>query len=182
MGVQHTTNFLTLSGISAAYGNSPRVVDQVSFSLNEGELGCLLGPSGCGKTTVLRSIGGFHQILEGQIELNQVLLSSKRADSPTIDISPDQRNVGMVFQDHALFPHLSIARNVAFGLDHLGKSERAARVSQMLDLVGMGAWHSRYPHELSGGQAQRVAIARAIAPQPKLLLLDEPFSNLDYKF
>lgn len=169
-----TDEFLKISNIRAAYDNAAPVVDDVSFVLQEGELGCLLGPSGCGKTTILCSISGFQDVQAGSIELAGRVISSEKNN-----IAPEQRNVGMVFQDHALFPHLTVAENVGFGLSKVAKKERTAQIDKLLELVGMQDYHQQYPHELSGGQSQRVALARAIAPQPKLLLMDEPFSNLD---
>jgi len=166
--------FLSLNNISACYDKHTMTVKNVSFSLAEGELACLLGPSGCGKTTILRAISGFQTLETGEIHLNGIELSS-----PDVCIEPEQRNVGMVFQDHALFPHLSIAENIAFGLKQLTKHEQQQRIENLLELVGMQDYANQYPHELSGGQSQRVALARAIAPRPKLLLMDEPFSNLD---
>ena len=165
--------FLSVDSISAAYDKA-LVIDDISFNLNEGELACLLGPSGCGKTTILRAISGFQNIESGNITLDQNILASK-----SINVLPEKRNVGMVFQEHALFPHLTLAKNISFGLHKLSKNEQQKKTQTMLDLIGMPEYGDRYPHELSGGQAQRVALARAIAPQPKLLLLDEPFSNLD---
>ena len=166
-------SFLSLENVSASYDKAS-VIENVSFSLQEGELACLLGPSGCGKTTILRAISGFQSVTQGSISLAGNIISNT-----TTMLNPEQRGVGMVFQDHALFPHLSIAENVGFGLAKLNKKEKLNRVSRLLDLVGMSAYKSKYPHELSGGQSQRVALARAIAPQPSLLLMDEPFSNLD---
>lgn len=166
--------FLQVEHLSAAYDKQEPVVNDVSFKLKEGELACLLGPSGCGKTTILRAISGFQSIRSGTIHLDAQLLSTS-----STSLAPEKRNVGMVFQDHALFPHLSIADNVGFGLQKLSRAARNTRVQDLLDLVGMRAHLDKYPHELSGGQSQRVALARAIAPQPKLLLMDEPFSNLD---
>jgi iron(III) transport system ATP-binding protein len=166
--------FLDVENISASYDGIKPVVDNVCFSLEEGELGCLLGPSGCGKTTILRAISGFQKIRAGQISLQGRVISG-----PQTNLNPEQRNVGMVFQDHALFPHLNIAQNVGFGLHMHKPVERSKRTIDMLELVGMAEYHNSYPHELSGGQSQRVALARAIAPQPQLLLMDEPFSNLD---
>lgn len=168
------SSFLQVDHLSAAYDKQEAVVSDVSFKLQEGELACLLGPSGCGKTTILRAISGFQSIRSGSICLDGQMLST-----PSISMAPEKRNVGMVFQDHALFPHLSIADNVGFGLHKLPRAARTTRVHDLLDLVGMRAHVDKYPHELSGGQSQRVALARAIAPQPKLLLMDEPFSNLD---
>jgi len=165
--------FLSVSNINAAYDQQD-VVNDVSFSLEEGQLACLLGPSGCGKTTILRAISGFQKLKSGSISLGNDLLCDARHA-----LAPEQRNVGMVFQDHALFPHLNIFENVGFGLKNLSKLEQKSRITDLLNLVGMGNHSNKYPHELSGGQSQRVALARAIAPQPKLLLMDEPFSNLD---
>ena len=165
--------FLKLTDVSAAYDKKP-IIEQINFDLAEGELACLLGPSGCGKTTILRAISGFQSLLSGQIELDGKILANLKTN-----VLPEHRNIGMVFQDHALFPHLSIADNIGFGLRKHNSKERAETVKRMLDLIDMPNYQDRFPHELSGGQSQRVALARAIAPQPKLLLLDEPFSNLD---
>ena len=167
-------NFLQLNNISVGYNTEKPIVKELSFTLQEGELACLLGPSGCGKTTVLRAISGFQEISSGYISLHNTRLS----DTSTL-VSPERRNIGMVFQDHALFPHLSIAENVAFGLSNLDKPAREERVLSLLKLVGLIDHRAHYPHELSGGQSQRAALARAMAPRPKLLLMDEPFSNLD---
>ena len=144
----------------------------LSFSLERGTIGCLLGPSGCGKTTVLRCIAGFETPRAGRILLNGVVVSSAQTSLP-----PEKRRIGMVFQEHALFPHLTAARNIAFGLSHGDVSEK--RVQELALLTGITELLGKYPHELSGGQQQRVALARALAPRPELLLLDEPFSNLD---
>jgi iron(III) transport system ATP-binding protein len=156
-----------------AYGERV-VVRGMSFSLAPGAIGCLLGPSGCGKTTVLRCLAGFEPIIGGSIALGGRVVSS--AD---VRLPPEARGVGMVFQDFALFPHLTVSRNVAFGLRRLGAAELQRRVDRMLELVGLTHAANAWPHELSGGQQQRVALARALAPQPQLMLLDEPFSNLD---
>ena len=145
-----------------------------SLTLAEGDIGCLLGPSGCGKTTVLRCIAGLEPIQGGEIRLHGQAMSRPGKTAP-----PEARRVGFVFQDYALFPHLDIAANVGFGLRRIPRKERDARVAELLSLVGMGDAGEKYPHELSGGQMQRVALARALAPGPQLLLLDEPFSNLD---
>ena len=142
------------------------------LALQAGSICCLLGPSGCGKTTVLRCIAGFERVTEGSIRVADALVSSA-----ALHTAPERRRIGMVFQDYALFPHLNVARNVGFGLSD-PKAARA-RVAQLLEMVGLAGVALRYPHELSGGQQQRVALARALAPAPKLLLLDEPFSNLD---
>jgi iron(III) transport system ATP-binding protein len=149
-------------------------VDGLSLHLRHGEIGCLLGPSGCGKTTVLRAIAGFEPVVRGTVRLD-----GREIATPAGGLPPDQRGVGMVFQDYALFPHLSVADNVGFGLRRLPRRERSAVAARLLDLVGLGNLADRYPHELSGGQQQRVAVARAVAPQPRLVLMDEPFSNLD---
>jgi iron(III) transport system ATP-binding protein len=164
---------LELNNISQAYGRN-WVVKNLTLSLEKGQIGCLLGASGCGKTTVLRTIAGFEPLLRGEIVLNGVTVS--RED---LTIPPARRAIGMVFQDYALFPHLTLFDNVAFGLRGLERRERIVRVGEMLELVGLDRSHDKYPHEISGGQQQRVALARALAPRPALLLLDEPFSNLD---
>lgn len=153
---------------------SKEVLKGVTFSLLPGEIGCLLGPSGCGKTTVLRLIAGFDAPRDGEI-----YLADRRVSAPGMAVPPEARKIGMMFQDYALFPHLTVAGNIGFGLRHLDPDARAHRLSAMLETVGLSGRANAYPHELSGGQQQRVALARAIAPQPKLLLLDEPFSNLD---
>jgi iron(III) transport system ATP-binding protein len=137
-------------------------------------IGCLLGPSGCGKTTVLRCIAGFERVTRGEIVLHGETMSR-----PGRTVPAERRRIGMVFQDYALFPHLTVSRNIAFGLRTASQAERAARVAELLDIIGLHQVASRYPHELSGGQQQRVALARALAPRPELMLLDEPFSNLD---
>jgi len=142
--------------------------------VNTGSLVCLLGPSGCGKTTVLRSIAGFQPLDDGEI-----LINNRSVSLPGYTLPPEKRRLGMVFQDYALFPHLNIADNVAFGLRRLSKQKSSATVAAMLDIVGLSDMGTRFPHELSGGQQQRVALARALAPQPDLILMDEPFSNLD---
>ena len=164
---------LELKNIRHAYGPQ-RVINDLSLTLKKGAIGCLLGPSGCGKTTVLRCIAGFEPISAGEIILGGTLISSLRFSVP-----PERRHIGMVFQDYALFPHLSVSDNVGFGLHRLQKAERAARIAEMLQTVGLTDAAEKYPHQLSGGQQQRVALARALAPRPNLLLLDEPFSNLD---
>lgn len=147
------------------------ILRNLTFTLDSGEIGCLLGASGCGKTTALRTLAGFHPNARGQIRLgDQWLLRDNLA------LPAHQRRVGLVFQDHALFPHLSVQDNIGFGLH---RSLRPARVRQLLEMTGLGALAKAYPHQLSGGQQQRVALARAMAPHPALLLLDEPFSNLD---
>jgi iron(III) transport system ATP-binding protein len=164
---------LEVENLRHAYGHHEVVAD-LSFSLARGAIGCLLGPSGCGKTTVLRCIAGFEAIRAGEIRLAGRTVSAAGRMVP-----PEQRRIGMVFQDYALFPHLAVADNIAFGLHDTRREERAARVRELAELVGLSAALDKYPHEISGGQQQRVALARALAPRPELLLLDEPFSNLD---
>ncbi len=158
----------------AAGRRSSRVLHDFSLQLEAGAIGCLLGPSGCGKTTVLRAIAGFEPLTAGTIRLGRVLLSG-----PDVQLTPERRRVGMMFQEYALFPHLTAAQNVAFGLRRNARAARDRRVAEMLALVGLNDAGARHPHELSGGQQQRIALARALAPAPALLLLDEPFSNLD---
>ena len=167
--------FLDVSKLEVHYaGRSKPAVNGVSFSLQAGKIGVLIGPSGCGKTTLLRAVAGLECAQSGSIKLAGQIVSSKAAH-----IAAESRRIGMVFQDYTLFPHLDVAHNVAFGLSHLPGAQRRQRVGDVLELVGLGSSHKRYPHELSGGQQQRVALARALAPKPRLLLLDEPFSNLD---
>jgi len=156
---------------------SNEVIRGLSLSLEKGSIGCLLGASGCGKTTVLRCIAGFEPVQAGEIWLNGQLVSRRGVRIPTED-----RRVGMVFQDYALFPHLTVAQNVGFGLRDGDRAARAHRVDEALETVQLGALRDKYPDELSGGQQQRIALARALAPRPDLLLLDEPFSNLDVEF
>lgn len=164
---------LILDSVVLGYAGKP-VVSGLSFSLAPGEIGCLLGGSGCGKTTVLRAIAGFEPLQSGRIALNGHWV----ADAGW-QLAPERRQIGMVFQDYALFPHMSVADNVAFGLRDWTGADKRHRVEEMLALVGLADAGQRYPHQLSGGQQQRVALARALAPGPTLLLLDEPFSNLD---
>lgn len=167
------TPMLELQGLHQSYG-AYEVVHGLSMRLARGEIGCLLGPSGCGKTTVLRCIAGFEGVTRGEIRLNGRCVSRPDHIEP-----PEKRRIGMVFQDYALFPHLTVAQNIAFGLHGVPKAERAARVAEYIEAVGLAGHGEKFPHQLSGGQQQRVALARALAPQPDLLLLDEPFSNLD---
>ena len=164
---------LELRQLSHAYGKHT-VVDGLSLRLAPGEIGCLLGPSGCGKTTVLRCIAGFERPDAGLIQVGDEVVSS-----PAGHVPAERRRIGMVFQDYSLFPHLSVAANIAFGLRAMAPAARKARVDELLVLVGLPGHADKYPHELSGGQQQRVALARALGPRPRLLLLDEPFSSLD---
>ena len=168
------SSVLELRHVSCAYETGRPAVQGVSFAAREGEILCLLGPSGCGKTTILRAIAGFEPVRSGQLFLSGQLVSSPDVMTPT-----ESRHVGMVFQEYALFPHLRVQDNIAFGLHHLARSERASRVQEMLRLTGLEGFERRHPHELSGGQQQRVALARALVQNPVVLLLDEPFSNLD---
>ncbi|MGL1861400.1 MAG: ABC transporter ATP-binding protein [Pseudodesulfovibrio sp.] len=166
------STLLAVNGIDKFYDDF-HVIKSVSFALEEGEIGCLLGPSGCGKTTLLRTIAGFEDIAAGSISIGGSVVAG------TAFAAPEKRNIGMVFQDYALFPHLSVGDNVAFGLNDMPAVERDKRVADLLVTVGLEGENNQFPHELSGGQQQRVALARALAPEPKLLLMDEPFSNLD---
>jgi iron(III) transport system ATP-binding protein len=150
------------------------VVERVDFALASGELAALLGPSGCGKTTTLRAIAGFHEPAGGRI-----LLRGTAVAGDGVAVPPEKRGIGFVFQDLALFPHLDVAGNVGFGLHRVAPEQRAARVADLIGRLELRGLESRRPHELSGGQQQRVAVARALAPNPDLLLLDEPFSSLD---
>lgn len=167
--------FIDVSDVQVRYpGRHKAAVDQVSFGLEKGQMGVLIGPSGCGKTTLLRAVAGLETIHSGSIRMNDRTISADGTHVPA-----ESRRIGMVFQDFALFPHLSVEKNIDFGLVHWPSAKRQARVRDMLSLVGLTTSAKRYPHELSGGQQQRVALARALAPEPLLLLLDEPFSNLD---
>ena len=167
--------FLELSQLDIQYPGRPvPAVQGVNLSLRAGDIGVLIGPSGCGKTTLLRAVAGLEPVSGGK-----VLLSDRVVSQAGHTVPAEQRRIGMVFQDYALFPHMDVGRNVGFGIEHLPKTERTRRVAEVLTLVGLEGAEKRFPHELSGGQQQRVALARALAPKPDLLLLDEPFSNLD---
>ncbi|MDQ3287503.1 MAG: ABC transporter ATP-binding protein [Pseudomonadota bacterium] len=164
---------LELHDVAVGYGNLP-VLEQASLVLEDGQIGCLLGPSAAGKTTLLRAVAGFEPLLSGRIiAAGQVLAGDG------IHLAPENRRIGMVFQDHALLPHLSVLDNVRFGLFRQPRAQALQRAHDMLDLVGLSGTADRHPHQISGGQQQRVALARALAPQPRLVLLDEPFSSLD---
>jgi len=168
-------SLLRLERLTKRYGpQDPPAVDNLTLALGKGEILSLLGPSGCGKTTTLRLIAGFERPDAGVVEIG-----SKVMTDATTFIPPERRGVGVVFQEYTLFPHLTVGENIAFGLRKLSSPSRAQRLAEMLEIVGLTPFAHRYPHELSGGQQQRVALARALAPRPSLLLLDEPFSNLD---
>jgi iron(III) transport system ATP-binding protein len=170
-----TVPHLSIERLSVSYpGALQPTVEGLSLQLDRGAIGCLLGASGCGKTTVLRALAGFIRPGKGTIHL-----AGRRIADASTSVAPENRHIGMVFQDFALFPHLSVSENIAFGLGRLAAAARRDRVAQMLSLTNLQDQAKRYPHELSGGQQQRVALARALAPQPALLLLDEPFSSLD---
>jgi len=164
---------LQVKEIECRYRNQT-VINRLSLHVNRGSLVCLLGSSGCGKTTVLRAIAGFEPVYHGKITMEDTLLSKPGFREP-----PERRKLGMVFQDYALFPHMNIFQNVSFGLRDKSSPIKKQIVERLLNLVGMAGFEKRFPHELSGGQQQRVALARALAPQPEIILMDEPFSNLD---
>ena len=170
-------SYIQLHNVCKQFGaaGSP-AVNNVSLSMAEGSILTLLGPSGCGKTTTLRMIAGFERPTSGTIRI-----AGETVCSDTFSLPAEKRGIGMVFQDYALFPHLTVEKNVAFGLNKWGRKERRERTLEVLELVGLANYATRYPYELSGGQQQRVSLARALAPKPKVLLLDEPFSNLDVK-
>jgi iron(III) transport system ATP-binding protein len=164
---------IALRGLTKRFGTLV-AVDDFDLEVSRGEIVGILGPSGCGKTTTLRLISGFEEPDGGSVWLNGQKVAGEGAWRP-----PERRAVGIVFQDYALFPHLNVAANVSFGLQNVPRRQRKGRLGQMLELVGLAGLEKRYPHQLSGGQRQRVALARALAPLPVVLLLDEPFSNLD---
>ena len=164
---------LDFTDVTHAYERTP-ILRGVSFTVEPGMIACLLGASGCGKTTVLRCIAGFEPVRSGTVALDGTVMSTKGLSVP-----PENRRIGVVFQDYALFPHLTVAGNIGFGLRTATAAGREARVRELLGIVGLAESGTKYPQELSGGQQQRVALARALAPRPQLLLLDEPFSNLD---
>lgn len=164
---------LLLKGLSYHY-DGQQVIKSLNLAVEKNEIVCLLGSSGCGKTTTLKAIAGLIKPQQGSLTINDTLMSDEASF-----VAPQHRNIGMMFQDYALFPHLTVEKNIAFGLKGLSASEKQARVDEMLSLVHLDGYGARYPHELSGGQQQRVAMARALAYKPSLLLLDEPFSNID---
>ncbi|MBP6819757.1 ABC transporter ATP-binding protein [Ferrovibrio sp. MS7] len=164
---------LILRDVSHRYGDR-LAVDHVALAIGAGEIFCLLGPSGCGKSTTLRIAAGLEDLQQGEVSI-----SGRRVAGPGLNLPTEARHVGMVFQDHALFPHLSVADNIAFGLSQLGAAERRQRAELWAGRVGLTAHLDVFPHRLSGGEQQRVALARALAPEPAVMLLDEPFSSLD---
>ncbi|MFC4736205.1 ABC transporter ATP-binding protein [Bacillus daqingensis] len=168
-------SFIQLDNITKSFSTTGRpAVDGLSLKIKEGEIVSLLGPSGCGKTTTLRMIAGFENPTSGTIRIDGASIVSESNSLP-----PEKRGIGMVFQDYALFPHMTIAKNVMFGLNKWKSREKKKRVKEVLDLVGLEEYADRFPSQLSGGQQQRVALARALAPKPHVVLMDEPFSNLD---
>jgi ABC-type sulfate/molybdate transport systems ATPase subunit len=160
---------LSVVGVSRRIGERS-VVDDVSFDVADGELLALVGPSGCGKSTLLRIVAGLDEAAGGRVVLDGVDVSA---------LPPERRRIGLVFQDHALFPHRTVEQNIAFGLRHLDRGSRSRRVGELLELVRLPGVGGRYPHQLSGGEQQRIALARALAPDPAVVLLDEPFASLD---
>ncbi len=165
-----TPALISVRGVHVSFGDTDALRD-LTLDVPTGALLALVGPSGCGKTTALRVIAGFQDVERGSVEIR-----GREVLGPDVNVAPEKRNVGMVFQDYALFPHISVEENVGYGVSG---SDRVSRVSEVLDLVGLTGYEARFPHELSGGEQQRVALARALAPSPDVVLLDEPFSNLD---
>lgn len=166
---------IVISDVSFGYNANDMVLHSVSLTVQPGKFVCLVGPSGCGKSTLLRLIAGLERPLSGSISIGDMVVSN----GSVLHMPPEQRSVGLVFQQPSLFPHLTVADNIAFGMQHLSRDEQQKRVAELLDKIGLEAQKFCYPHMLSSGQHQRVALARAIAPMPKVMLLDEPFANLD---
>lgn len=169
---------LSVKNLSCQYQKNS-ILSDLSISVNAGEILCLLGPSGCGKTTLLKAIAGLIETTCGEITLKERVLLQQKHSKSTINVTANKRDLGMIFQDYALFPHLSIADNIAFSISSLPSQQQQVIVNDLLSLVDLNGLSERFPHQLSGGQQQRVAIARALARDPKVLLLDEPFSNID---
>lgn len=168
-------SIIEIRNLSFSYGRRQApVIDKFSFEMQKGEIVGVQGASGNGKSTLLRLIAGLEVPSEGEIQIN-----GRKVVDPTTFIQPERRGVGMVFQDYALFPHMNVRKNIEFALHRMHRQERTKRLEEMLELVQLSDYQERYPHELSGGQQQRVALARAMAPKPNVLLMDEPFSNLD---
>lgn len=167
--------YLTIENLKFKYKNADDwIIHDLSLDLEDGEVLSILGQSGSGKSTILRLISGLETPQSGEIKINKKMMCNK-----STCVTPEKRGVGMVFQDYALFPHMTVEKNITYGLTGLSRKEKLERVEEVLNLVELNEVSKRYPHELSGGQQQRIALARAIAPKPSLLLLDEPFSNLD---
>ncbi|MCG7344948.1 ABC transporter ATP-binding protein [Sporosarcina sp. ACRSL] len=167
--------FIDIQNLSFTYSNSSmKAINDISFTVEKGEVISILGRSGSGKSTILRIIAGLEMPNGGSFILN----GKKIMDTRTF-IQPEKRGIGMVFQDYALFPHMNVEENILFGLSKMSRNDKKKRTNEVLELVELEGFEKRYPHQLSGGQQQRVALARAIAPEPDLILLDEPFSNLD---
>ncbi|WP_045493371.1 ABC transporter ATP-binding protein [Vibrio hyugaensis] len=164
---------LSIKNLTCQYDDQT-VLESLSLEVEQGQIVCLLGASGCGKTTLLKAIAGLLPLSSGQMSLNCLTIDDGKNWLP-----PERRNIGMIFQDYALFPHLTVAENIAFGLKNESAQQKLIKVEEMLGLVHLKGYGDRYPHQLSGGQQQRVAIARSLAYKPDLLLLDEPFSNID---
>lgn len=167
---------IKLNNITFGYDNNKKdlILNKFDCDMSMGRIISILGESGSGKSTILRLLAGLETPQSGEIQMNDETFFDNK-----INVSPEKRGIGMVFQDYALFPHLTVKKNIQYGLSSLKKSERESRIQEVLSLVHLEGMENRYPHELSGGQQQRVALARAIAPRPEILLLDEPFSNLD---
>lgn len=166
--------FITINNLRFCYKNKEHIIDKFNLEIKQGEIVSILGESGSGKSTILRLISGLEVPCHGSIHIDNQVMSDDHHF-----VLPEKRGIGMVFQDYALFPHMTVAENIQFGLKRLSRKEKRQRLNEVLELVNMTKFAKRYPHELSGGQQQRVALARALAPKPSLLLLDEPFSNLD---
>lgn len=167
--------YVDIKKLSFKYDNSKKnVLDNFSLEIAQGDIVAILGESGCGKSTLLRLIAGLEAPSNGEISINGKIMVNDR-----IFIQPEHRGVGMLFQDYALFPHMTVVENIGFGLHKLNKNDKKERIKEVLELVNLSGYEKRYPYELSGGQQQRVALARAIAPKPAILSMDEPFSNLD---
>ncbi len=165
---------LQINNLSFSYDRTNKVIDNFDLDVDKGEVAALIGNSGSGKSTILRLTAGFEIPDSGEI----IIAGKTVADDRTF-IAPEKRKIGMVFQDYALFPHFNVFQNIAFGIENLSKKRKNKKVNELLELINLNDFHKRYPHQLSGGQQQRVALARTLATDPKLLLLDEPFSNLD---
>lgn len=166
--------FITIRNLRFCYKNKENIIDKFNLEIKQGEIVSILGESGSGKSTILRLLSGLEIPCQGSILIDNQVMSDDHHF-----VLPEKRGIGMVFQDYALFPHMTVAENIQFGLKRISRKEKRERVHEVLELVNMMKFAKRYPHELSGGQQQRVALARALAPKPSLLLLDEPFSNLD---